>query len=176
MPPTQHMNAPPSHIILTPCQPMPFNAFGMARSRVRTRNIPTARRTLWQFGQSSSCFLRRNWSCSTFQHYIGYLGHYIHTLCMYRGTKWETEIGYREMWNSTTVTLVLVRAWSTAPIHGIAILRPHPSPSVGRWWIRWIYTMKRWIMWEPAPGIEPGSSAWKARHVTTRPLQLPFVL
>ena len=37
------------------------------------------------------------------------------------------KIGYRETWNSTTVTLVLWRARSTAPIHGIAILRPHPT-------------------------------------------------
>ena len=66
-------------------------------------------------------------SCTTFQHYIGYSSHYIHTFRMYRGKKGETEIGYRKTWNSTTVTLVNLRARSTAPIHGIAILRPHPS-------------------------------------------------
>ena len=47
--------------------------------------------------------------------------------CAYRGKKGEIEIGCRETWNSTTVTMVLLRARSTAPIHGIAILRPHPS-------------------------------------------------
>jgi len=46
---------------------------------------------------------------------------------MYRGEKGETEFGYRETWNSTTATLVLLRDRSTAPIHGIAILRPHPT-------------------------------------------------
>ena len=69
----------------------------------------------------------RNWSFTTFQHYIGYSSHYIHTFSMYRRREGKTEIGYRETWNSKTVTLVLLRARSTAPIHGIAILRPHPS-------------------------------------------------
>ena len=46
---------------------------------------------------------------------------------MYRGKKGETEFGYRETWNYTTATLVILPARSTAPIHGIAILRPHPS-------------------------------------------------
>ena len=62
-------------------------------------------------------------SFTTFQHYIGYSSHFIHTFSMYRENKGETEVGYRETWNSTTVT----RARSTAPIHEIAILRPHPS-------------------------------------------------
>ena len=70
---------------------------------------------------------RRNWSVTTFQHYIGYSSHYIHTFRMYRVKKGETEIGYRKTLNSTTVTLVLLRARSIAPIHGIAVLRPHPS-------------------------------------------------
>ena len=52
---------------------------------------------------------------------------YSHIYRAYRGQKGETEFGYRETWHSTTATLVLVRAWSTAPIHGIALLRPHPS-------------------------------------------------
>ena len=38
----------------------------------------------------------------------------------YRGKKGETKIGYRETWNSTTVTLVSLRARSTAPD------TPHP--------------------------------------------------
>ena len=59
--------------------------------------------------------------------YIVYSSHYIHTFRMYRGKKEETKIGYRETWNSTTATLVLLRARSTAPIHGIAMLRPHPK-------------------------------------------------
>ena len=41
--------------------------------------------------------------------------------------KGYTEIGYRETWNSTTATLVLLRVLSKAPIHGINILRPHPT-------------------------------------------------
>ena len=36
-------------------------------------------------------------------------------------------MGFRETWNSTTATLVLLRARSTAPIHGVDILRPHPT-------------------------------------------------
>ena len=56
-----------------------------------------------------------------------FTSHHIHTCSMYRGKKGEAEIGYRETWNSTTVTLVLLRARITAPIHRIAILRPNPS-------------------------------------------------
>ena len=67
------------------------------------------------------------WSFTTVQHYIGYSSHYIHTFIMHREKKRETEIGYRDTWNSTTATLVLLRARSKGPIHGIAILRPHPS-------------------------------------------------
>ena len=52
---------------------------------------------------------------------------YSHIYRAYRGNKGETEFGYRETWNSTTATPVLLRSRSTAPIHGIAILRPHPS-------------------------------------------------
>ena len=55
---------------------------------------------------------------------------------MYLGKK-----GYRETWISTTATLVLLRARSTAPIHGIAILRPHPSDDNDDdeydWYIQW---------------------------------------
>ena len=35
-----------------------------------------------------------------------------------------------ETWSSTTVTLVLLRGRSTAPIHGTYILRPHPTDEV----------------------------------------------
>ena len=52
---------------------------------------------------------------------------YSHIYCAFRVKKGETKFGYRETWNSTTATLVLLRARSTAPIHGIAILRPFPS-------------------------------------------------
>ena len=41
----------------------------------------------------------------------------------YRGKTGETEIGYRETWNSTTATLVLLRALSKAPIHGTDVVR-----------------------------------------------------
>ena len=64
------------------------------------------------------------WSFTTFQHYLGYSSHYIHTCIVHRGKKGETEIGYRDTWNSTTATLVLLSARSTAPIHGSDILRP----------------------------------------------------
>ena len=87
---------------------------------------------------------------------------------MYREKEGETEIEYRETWNSTTVTLVLLRARSTTPIHGIAILRPHPLDDD-----EYDGYIKRLMMWEPAPGIEPGSSAWEARRVNARPPQLP---
>ena len=53
------------------------------------------------------------------------------TFSMHRGKKGETEFRYRETWNSTTAVLVLLRARGKAPIHGIAILRPHPSDDDG---------------------------------------------
>ena len=62
----------------------------------------------------------------TFQHYIGYSSHYIHTFIVHKGKKGGTEFGYRATWNSTTATLVLLRAWSRVPIHGTDILHPHP--------------------------------------------------
>ena len=65
-------------------------------------------------------------SVTTFQHCIGHSSHYIHTVIVYRGKKGKTEIGYRETWNSTTSTLVLLRARGTAPIYETDILRPHP--------------------------------------------------
>ena len=43
---------------------------------------------------------------------------YSHRYRAYRGNKGETEIGYRETWNSTTVTLVLLHGRNTAPIQG----------------------------------------------------------
>jgi len=46
---------------------------------------------------------------------------------MDRGKYGETEIGYRETWDSTTATLVLLRGRSTAHIHKVAIVRPIPS-------------------------------------------------
>ena len=58
---------------------------------------------------------------------LEFSSHYINTFSIYRGRKGETDIGYRHTWNSTTATLILVRARRTAPIHRIAILRPHPS-------------------------------------------------
>ena len=69
--------------------------------------------------------MRRNCSFTTFQHYIGYSSHYVHTFSMYRGKKGETELGYRETCSSTTATLVLLNARSTAPIHGVTIVRLH---------------------------------------------------
>ena len=42
---------------------------------------------------------------------------YSHIYRAYRGKKGETVFGYRETWNSTTATLVLLRARSKAPIH-----------------------------------------------------------
>ena len=51
---------------------------------------------------------------------------YSHIYRVYRGKKGETEFGYSETWNSTTATLVLLHAWSKAPIHGTDILCPHP--------------------------------------------------
>ena len=57
---------------------------------------------------------------------------YSHIYHSYRGKKGETEIGYRETCNSTTVTLVLVRARSKPPIHGTDILRPNPTDAARR--------------------------------------------
>ena len=87
---------------------------------------------------------------------------------MHRGKKGETEFGYRETWNSTTATLVLLRTRGTAPIHGIAILRPHRTMMK----TMDICNEKMNDMWESAPGIEPGSSAWKAKRVTAQSLWL----
>ena len=77
---------------------------------------------------------------------------YSHIYRAYRGKKGETEIGYRETWNSTTVTLVLLCVRSTAPIHWIAILRTMMNTMD-------IYNEQIHDMWESAPEIEPGSSA-----------------
>ena len=54
---------------------------------------------------------------STFQPYLGYSNHYIHTCIVHGGKKGETEMGYRETWNSTFHP-VFLRSRSTAPIHG----------------------------------------------------------
>ena len=40
------------------------------------------------------------------EHYIGYSSHFIHTCIVHSGKKGETEIGYKETWNSTTAILV----------------------------------------------------------------------
>ena len=55
--------------------------------------------------------------------------------------------------HSTTATLVLLRARSTAPTQGIAILRSHLWTMINT---MYIYNEKMIDMWEPAPGIEPG--------------------
>ena len=54
-------------------------------------------------------------------------GIYIHRHSYHanRGRKGETEIGYRDIWNSTTATLVLLPVRSKTPIHRTDILRPH---------------------------------------------------
>ena len=79
----------------------------------------------YNLGSISFAFLKRmrNWSLTTFQHYIGFSSHYIHTC---RRKKGETEIEYRDL-EFYTATLVLLRARSSAPIHGTDILRPHPT-------------------------------------------------
>ena len=115
---------------------------------------------------------RRNWSVTTVQHYIGYSSHYIHTFSMYRGKKGKTEIGYRDTWNSTTVTHVLLCARSTALIHGIAILLPHSSNDDE--YDGYIQCKDEWCWSQLDPGIEPGSSAWEARRVTARSPRLPY--
>ena len=63
---------------------------------------------------------------TTFQHYIGYSSHYIHTCIMHRGKKRETEIGYRETWNSNQPQSPWGLYVPGAPIHGTDIVRPHP--------------------------------------------------
>ena len=90
---------------------------------------------------------------------------YSHIYHAYRGKKWETEIGYRETWNSTIATLVLLRVRSTAPIHGIIIYRTMMNTMD-------IYNKKMNDMWEPALWIEPGASAWKVWFVTAWPPRL----
>ena len=50
-----------------------------------------------------------------------------HMYQSYRGKQGERELGYRETWNSTTVTLVLLRPRSKGSINGTDILRPHPT-------------------------------------------------
>ena len=70
----------------------------------------------------------RNWSFTTFQHYIGYSSHYSHTVIVHTWyiEERQTSDTERETWNSTTATLVLLRTRSTALIHGTDVLRPHP--------------------------------------------------
>ena len=89
--------------------------------------------------------MRRNWSFSTFQHYIGYSSHYIHTCILHRGKKGKTDIGNTTLIqrDSTTATLVLIRPRNTAtPMNTIDINNENMNG-----------------MWEPATGIEPGYSA-----------------
>ena len=66
-------------------------------------------------------------SVTTFQHYIGFSSHYIHTFIVHTEERKERQNSDRETWNSAKVTLVLLRARSTSPIHGADSLRPHPS-------------------------------------------------
>ena len=73
-----------------------------------------------------------------------------------RGKKGETEIGYRETWNSTTATLVLL-------LTGVQ-LRHTGSTCYVTFRCTILNTMdihneKMDDMWESAPGIEQGSSA-----------------
>jgi len=107
---------------------------------------------------------RRNLSCTTFQHDIGYSSHYIHTFIVHIEERKEKQ-------NSDTER------------HGIP---PHPPwffyvPGVQLRYtgspfyvpirrtilnVMDMYNEKMTDMWEPAPSIEP---AWKARRVTARP-------
>ena len=96
-------------------------------------------------------------SFATFQHNIGYSSHYIHTFIMHRGKRGETEIGYRETWDSTTATLVLLRDRGTTPIHGTDMLRPQMDDMSTM--DIYMYSEMMNAMWEPAPGTEPRSSA-----------------
>ena len=43
---------------------------------------------------------------------------YSHFIVLQRKERRDKKIGYKETWNSTTTTLVLLRARSTATIHG----------------------------------------------------------
>ena len=52
---------------------------------------------------------------------------YSHMYQAYRGKQGERELGYGDTWNSTTVTLVLLRTRSKGLINGTDILRPHPT-------------------------------------------------
>ena len=73
---------------------------------------------------------------------------YLHIYRAYRGKKGETGFGYRETWNSTTATLVLLRARS-----GVQLRYTEPMNTMD------IYNEKMNYIWEPAPGIERASSA-----------------
>ena len=114
---------------------------------------------------------RRNWSFTTFQHYIRFSSHYIHIVIVHTEERKERQ-------NSDTER------------HGIppqppwflympgAQLRYTGSPfyvPIRRTMMNTmdIYNEKMNDMCEPAPGIEPGSSAWNARRVTARPPRLP---
>ena len=87
---------------------------------------------------------------TTFQHYIGYLSHYIYTFIVRTEEKRRDRIRIqRDM--EFHHTLVLLRARSTAQIHGIAILRPIRRTMIST---MDIYNEKMNDMWEPAPGIK----------------------
>jgi len=94
---------------------------------------------------------------------------YSHIYRAYRGKKGETEIGYRKTWNSTTVTLFFyvpeIQLRYTGPTFYVPIRRTMMN-------MMDIYNEKINDMWEPAPGIEPGSPTCKTRRVTARPPRL----
>ena len=113
---------------------------------------------------------RRNWSSTTFQHYIVYSNHYIHTFSMQRVKKGETEIGYRETWHSTTATLVLFMCpeYTGSPFY-VPIRRTMMKTMDIHVYNENMSDMCR----EPTPSIEHRSSAWKARCITAWPPRLP---
>ena len=69
--------------------------------------------------------------------------------------------------------------YSSHNIHThIVRIRKRGETKIPIWWTMIkamnICNEKMTDMWEPAPGIEPGSSAWKAWRVTARPPRFPW--
>ena len=115
---------------------------------------------------------RRNWSFTTFQHYIGYSSNCIHTRIVHKGI-----IKDRQQRSDTERHGIPPQPPWLFYVPGVQ-LRYTGSPfniPIRRTMINTmdIYNEKLNDMWEPAVGIEPGSPALKTRRVTALPPRLP---
>ena len=131
-------------------------------------NVMNHRSSYLQYGMIKVTDLGVNWKKEEKFDHIGYSSHYIHTFSRKERRDRNRIQRDMEFHHSHPGSF-------TCPEYSSDTRDRHfTSPSVGRWWIRWIYTMKRWMMWESALCIESGFSAWEARRVTAWPPRLPY--